>query len=106
MKIYQRLEAHNLFVGITNVVFSLIMAILGLRFIFRLFAANSNAPFVRWLYDTSDSLLYPFRNIFASPAIDGGFVFDIPALVAIVIYGLMLSLAVYLFDLFFGVKRV
>lgn len=106
MRLDQRLEIHNFLVGLANVVFGAIMLLLGLRFIFRLFGANPGAPFVDWLYNTTGELLYPFRGIFPTPVIDGGFVFDVTTLVALVIYGLLLALIVYLLDLLFGVKRL
>ncbi len=89
----------NFFVDLTQFVFTLFEALLGLRFIFKLFAANTTAPFVRWLYETSDVLISPFRGIFQSPVIEGRFVFDVTALVAIIIYGLIASLIIYLFNL-------
>lgn len=106
MRLYQRLEIHSYLIGLANAVFGFIMILLGLRFLFRLFAANPASPFVSWLYETTGDLLYPFRGIFPSPVTDGGFVFDITTLVALVMYGLLLALVVYLFDLLFGVKRL
>lgn len=106
MKLYQRLEIHSYLIGLANVVFGAVMILLGLRFFFRLFAANPDSPFVSWLYGTTADLLYPFRGIFPTPVIDGGFVFDITTLVALVMYGLLLALIVYLFDLLFGVKHI
>src|SRR5579872_5140570 len=94
----QQRQLHSLFVGLANIVFSLIMFLLVLRFLFELFAANSAAPFVRWLYSITDSLLYPFRGIFSSQVVGGRFIFDITALVALVVYGLVLSLIIYLFN--------
>ncbi len=106
MAIHQRMELHNYFVGLTNLVFSVIMLLLGLRFVFRLFAANSVAPFVSWIYNTTDELIYPFRGIFPSPVVDGSFVFDVTTLVALVIYALIFSFFIYLFDVAFGIKRI
>lgn len=68
-----------------NFVFTVIGLILGLRILLRFFAANPNTPFVRWVYDSSDSLLSPFAGIFPSPAFEG-FVIDFPAIFAIIIY--------------------
>lgn len=105
MTISDRLEAHGVFIGLTNVIFTVFEVLLGLRFVFRLFAANSIAPFVSWLYATTDVLVSPFRGIFQTPIIESKFVFDITALVALVIYGLIFALIIYLFDFAFGVRR-
>lgn len=88
------------FVRFTNFVLGIIETLLGLRFIFRLFAANSTAPFVNWLYDVTDVLISPFRGIFASPVLEGRSIFDITTLIAMIIYALAFALILYLFDLF------
>lgn len=93
-----RIRTHFLFVGLTNLVFGIIEALLALRFIFKLFAANSQAPFVDWLYTTTDSINSPFREIFHSAVIDGQFVFDVTTLVSMILYGLFFSLIIYIFD--------
>jgi uncharacterized protein YggT (Ycf19 family) len=69
----------NLFVGIAAV-------ILGLRVFFRLFGANSANDFVSWIYDTSSTLMAPFRGIFPPAELQGGIVLDVSALFAIIMY--------------------
>lgn len=95
-----QLTVHRFFTVLTSAVFGVIMALLGLRFVFRLFGASANAPFTDWLYDTTGALMAPFRGIFPSPTTEGGFILDLPALVALLIYGLLAALLVYLFNLF------
>lgn len=68
-----------------NFVFTIIGSILGLRVLLRFFGANPDTPFVRWVYDSSDSLISPFAGIFPSPKFDG-FVIDFPAIFALIIY--------------------
>jgi len=64
--------------------------ILGLRVVLRLFAANPEAAFVHWVYTTSDTLLIPFRNIFPVETISSsGFVLDLSALFAMLIYAVL-----------------
>lgn len=70
----------DLFVGLAEIC-------LGLRVIFRLFAAN-HVQFVTWVYNTSDSLLSPFRGIFPSTSIGNGHVLDFTALFGMLIYAL------------------
>lgn len=105
MALYQKLQTYRLVNNLTNLVFAIFESLLVLRFVFRLFAANSGAPFSSWLYSTTDVIISPFRNIFTSPVIDGKFEFDITALIAIVLYALLFSLIIYLFDLLFGINR-
>lgn len=72
-----------------DIIFGIIQAILMVRVLLELFAANSGAPFVSWVYDISRTILYPFQNIFPSPILKGGFVLDMSALVALLVYGLL-----------------
>lgn len=90
-------QLDRFFVSFTDLVFGVIAALLMLRFVFRLFAANSEAPFVAWLYGTTDTLISPFRGIFVSPLVDGRFEFDITALIALVMYSLIFGLIMRLY---------
>jgi len=83
-----RLTFPGFLVQVLYFIVALAEVVIGLRFILRLLGASSQAPFSRWVYDMSDTLLSPFRGIFTSPAIDGGFVIDFTALFAIVIYAI------------------
>lgn len=68
---------------------ALVIGLLSLRIILRLFAANSSTSFVNWVYDTTDTLMAPFRGIFPSPEIrPEGYVLDLPAIFAIIVYAL------------------
>lgn len=64
------------------------IAVLGLffRFIFRLFGANPESDFVRFLYDSTNPLLSPFRNIFEPYIIDNRYVLEFSTLIAIAMY--------------------
>src|SRR6056297_2381121 len=79
----------KLLTGLTNAIFSIVQIFLVLRFVLKLFGANPGAPFVRWIYDTSAPLLYPFRGMFASPVIERGLVLEFSTLFAIIIYALL-----------------
>ncbi len=85
----------QILIGLVNVIMAAVAALLGLRFILRLFAANPNNEFVNWIYETSGEILGPFRGIFTSPNLDG-FVFDFTALFALMVYGIIGMLAMYL----------
>lgn len=59
---------------------------LALRVLFLLFGAQaSGGGFVRWLYESTETLLSPFRNIFHA-SVGSQFVLDFVALFAMVAY--------------------
>ncbi|HVX93202.1 MAG TPA: YggT family protein [Candidatus Dojkabacteria bacterium] len=83
------------FIGaMVDFVFGLVVLGLGLRFLFRLFGANPNADFTKFLYNSTATLLEPFRNIFTPYVVDKGYVFEFSTLIAIVIYSLVAWLLV------------
>lgn len=92
------LKIRNIMIGLVNLVLVVSWTILGLRFILRLFAANPNNDFVSWVYEASGEIMGPFRGIFGTPNIEG-FVIDFTALFAMLVYGLIAMLAIYLIDL-------
>jgi uncharacterized protein YggT (Ycf19 family) len=69
-----------------NFIVGVIAFFLGFRFLFRLFGASENAPFVRWLYATTEPLLNPFSGIFPAPALQGRYVVEFTTLVALLVY--------------------
>lgn len=74
---------------IISIILGIIEFFLGFRFLFKLFGANANTPFVRWLYDTTEPLLNPFRNMFPAPKIEGVYTVEFTTLVALLIYMLV-----------------
>lgn len=74
-----------------------IEVVIGLRFIFLLVGANPSSNFVAWVYHWSTPLVSPFAGIFGQSATIGGpgavvtSVFDWTALVALIVYGLILA---------------
>ena len=75
--------------GLVNLVVSVAEALLGLRIILKLLAANPAAPFVQWVYETSEPLITPFRGMFPSPVTETGSVFEFSSLFALMIYALL-----------------
>lgn len=55
------------------------------RFLLKLLGANPAAPFVRWIYETSGSMLEPFSNAFPVARVEG-FIFDFNALFGLFAY--------------------
>ena len=72
-----------------NIIIGIAQFFLGLRVILKLFGASSTAPFVQWVYHTSQSLLYPFEGIFPTTTLDGRFIIEFSALFAFIIYTLV-----------------
>lgn len=74
----------------------LLEAILGLRFLLKLMAANPNSPFAQFVYQFTDLFLWPFQALISSPSTSQGMVLEIPTLFAILVYGLATWAAVKL----------
>lgn len=85
-----------------NFVAGIVFALLGLRFVFELLGANTGSGLVNWIYETSYPLVRPFQGIFSIPNIEGNSVFDVTALLAILIYGILLYLIQYALE---GITR-
>ena len=73
-------------------------ALVGLRFLFRLIGVNPASAFVSWVYDWSTPLVAPFAGMFNqnSQVVTGNgavttSVFDWTALIALVVYGLVIA---------------
>ncbi len=76
-----------------NIVYYLVGALLillMLRFILRLFAANTENLFARVIYDLSEPFVAPFSTLFISPTLGGSAaIFDVNLLIAMLVYALM-----------------
>ena len=59
-----------------------IETLLGLRFVSRLFNADSGLLFFNWLYDMTAPVLEPFHNVFGQARVEDGFVFELTTLMA------------------------
>jgi uncharacterized protein YggT (Ycf19 family) len=76
----------DLLAGLVNFTFGLFVLGLGFRFFLRLFGANPEAGFVQFIYDSTNPLLDPFRNIFSPYVVETGHVFEFSTLFAMMIY--------------------
>jgi len=63
--------------------------ILVLRFVFKLFGANTGNGFVMGLYNFSYVFVAPFKGIFTDPALGYAHVFEVSTLIAMIIYALI-----------------
>lgn len=72
--------------SLVNVVISLVELTISLRVVLKLFGASAQAPFVEWVYATSEPLLQPFIGMFPSPNVSGGFVIEFSAVFGLLVY--------------------
>ncbi|MBI2465173.1 YggT family protein [Candidatus Shapirobacteria bacterium] len=75
-----------LFYTLANTILGIVEFLLGLRIILKLFGASSAAPFVTWVYETTQPLLVPFIGAFPSPRIEGGFIIEFSSLFALIVF--------------------
>lgn len=78
---------------------SIIIALLGLRIVLLLLAANQGAPFVDLIYGVSGMFAWPFYGIFNYQPSYGQSIFEISSVVAIIVYGLITAGLARLFTL-------
>lgn len=95
----QRLFASRL-AQLVWLVFGFIEAMIGLRVILKLIAANPNNPFASFVYNFTDLFMWPFSGITASPSFNG-IVLEFPAIIALFVYALVGWLLVRLVWLLF-----
>lgn len=68
--------------------FAALEAVLAVRFLLRLFAANPNAGFTDFIYSLSAPFIAPFRTVFPA-SVSEGYVFEWGTLLAIAVYALI-----------------
>jgi uncharacterized protein YggT (Ycf19 family) len=72
-----------------NAVMNVVEAIIGVHIILKLFSANSDTPFVQWIFSISEPLLRPFRGIFDDVIFQDQYVLDLSAVFALIIYSII-----------------
>ncbi len=68
--------------------FGVLEALIGLRIILKLIAANPANPFAQLVYGFTDLFLWPFYGLTATPAAQG-MVLEISSIIAVVVYALL-----------------
>lgn len=68
--------------------FGFLEALIGLRVVLKLIAANPNTPFADLIYSFTDLFLWPFRGLTVAPTLNG-MELEIPAIIAIFVYALV-----------------
>ena len=104
----QRLETAkktNAYISIVNSIYwltGLLEILLGLRFVLRLFGANPQNEFARFINNLSAPFVAPFSTLFISPTSDGGAnILDVNIVIAIIAYALLSYLTVSLIRFIF-----
>ncbi len=82
------MNSAQLIISLSNIVIGLAEAVISLRIALKFFGANAAAPFVKWIYATSDSLLYPFQGMFPSAQLPEGFMIEFSAFFGLIVYAL------------------
>lgn len=67
-------------------IFSLVEVSLVFRLVLKLLGANTQAPFVSFIYENTQPLLGPFLFAFPTPSVNGRFVIEFTTLFAIFVY--------------------
>jgi len=63
-------------------------ALLALRFVLKLIGANEASPIATFIYGFTNLFLLPFSGLTVTPSA-GGFVLEVPTLIAMLVYGLI-----------------
>lgn len=64
----------------------LVEAMIGLRIVLKLIAANPNTPFARFTYSFTDLFLWPFAGLTITPTAANGITLELSSFIALVVY--------------------
>src|SRR5437762_2891320 len=93
------MQARYLANNLVNLFLAIVEGFLGLRFLLKLFAANSANGFVQWIYDMSAALLQPFRGIFPVHVFQNRYVLEFSTLFAMMVYAVLALVLAWLIGL-------
>jgi YggT family protein len=79
----------------------LVVGLIGIRFVLKLLAANPDAGFAQFIYSVTGPFMAPFAGLTAEPSA-AGVVLELPAIVAMIVYGLLGWLVVRLVWILFS----
>lgn len=74
--------------GLVWLLFGILEALIGLRVLLKLIAADAENSFAMFVYASTEAALAPFAGLVVSPAV-GDIVLEIYALIAMVVYALL-----------------
>jgi hypothetical protein len=82
-------------VALIYLAFGVLEALIGLRVLLKLIAANPANPFAHFMYSLTDVFLLPFASLVGNPSADG-IVLEVTALIGLFVYALLCWLIVRL----------
>lgn len=91
------LNARYLAVNLLNFFTAVVEGFLALRFLLRLFGANTTG-FVQWVYNMSDVLLQPFRGIFPATVFQNRYVLEFSTVFAMLMYAVIALLILWVIN--------
>lgn len=86
-------------VNLVNIFTTIVEAFLALRFLLKLFGANSTVAFVNWVYNMSAALLQPFRGIFPTTVVQNRYVLEFSTIFAMVVYAIIALILIWVINL-------
>ena len=89
----------KLLAGMLVIATNLVEGLLGLRILLKLLGASVNAPFVRWIYETTKPLINPFDGMFPSSEIIKGFHIEFSSIFALITYSFVGYMLIEAIDL-------
>ncbi len=95
--------------GMLNLLVVFAEGAISLRLLMKLMGASTTAPFVTWVYKTSQPLVYPFEGMFPSSTLDNvPFTIEFSAIFALFAYmflGYVFQEAIDFISVNFGLKK-
>lgn len=83
----QRIQVYR-FTQLIWLLFGILEALLGLRIVLKLIAANSANPFANLVFNITQLFIWPFQGLTATPQA-GGMVLEISTLIAMLVYAIV-----------------
>lgn len=87
----------SIFPTIINALTGIIESFLLIKILLRLFGANAQNVFVKFIYSVSDFFAKPFSNIFKNIEIKEGMILEVNTLIAMVVYALIAWIIISVF---------
>jgi uncharacterized protein YggT (Ycf19 family) len=85
---------------VITLIFAILEMAIAFRVLLKLIAANPASPFAQFMYQMTGPFLAPFAGLTATPSADGA-VLEIPALIAMLVYGVLYLLVIRVLWLIF-----
>lgn len=87
---------------VVNIVLGIVELLLAVRIVLELLGASASAPFIAWLYGASGGLVAPFSGAFPSLNLGNGYLIDLSAIFAMIVYAVIAWLVIRLFEFAFS----